>query len=97
MFVPYLLLVFQMTLKYSHSIDLQKLDAYLQTAQESVKSIQNELDGRFSKAITMLNNSRDDMRAILGKISGSLTGLQMGAGVSTAALPESTLLEPEST
>jgi hypothetical protein len=27
----------------------------------------------------MMNNSRDDMRAVLGKLSGSLTGLQIGA------------------
>jgi DNA recombination protein RmuC len=93
MFVPYLLLVFQMSLKNSQSIDLQKLDVYLQTAQEGVKSLQDELDGRFSRAITMMNNSRDDMRAILGKIGGSLTGLQMGAGITTAALPEPTIID----
>ena len=84
MFVPYLLLVFQTTLKNSQSIDLQKLDAYLHTAQESIKTLQEELDGRFSRSMTMLNNSRDDMRVVLGKLSGSLTGLQMGA--SSAAL-----------
>jgi DNA recombination protein RmuC len=95
MFIPYLLLVFQMTLKNSQSIDLQKLDAYLQTAQECLKSLQDELDGRFSRAITMMNNSRDDMRAILGKIGGSLTGLQTGAGVTTPTLPETTILEAE--
>lgn len=78
MFVPYLLLVFQTTLKNGQSIDLQKLDAHLQTAQESIKAIQDELDGRFSRAMTMMNNSRDEMRAILGKLSGSLTGLQIG-------------------
>lgn len=75
MFIPYLLLVFQTTLKNSQSIDLQKIDAYLQTAQEGINNLQNELDGRFSKAITMMNNSRDDMRVILGKLGGSLTGL----------------------
>lgn len=79
MFIPYLLLVFQTTLKNGQSIDLQKLDAYLQTAQESITTLQDELDGRFSRAITMMNNSRDDMRAVLGKLSGSLTGLQIGA------------------
>jgi len=79
MFVPYLLLVFQTALKNSQSVDLQKLDAYLQTAQESITKLQDELDGRFSRAITMMNNSRDDMRAILGKLSGSLAGLQIGA------------------
>lgn len=88
MFVPYLLLVFQTTLKNSQSVDLQKLDAYLQTAQESISNLQGELDGRFSKAITMMNNSRDDMRAVLGKLSGSLTGLQIGA----SSVPS--LLEP---
>jgi len=56
MFVPYLLLVFQTALKNSQSIDMQKLDAYLQTAQESITNLQDELDGRFSKAITMMNN-----------------------------------------
>ena len=86
MFIPYLLLVFQTTLKNSQSIDLQKLDAYLQTAHESIKTIQDELDGRFSRAITMMNNSRDDMRVVLGKLNGSLTGLQLGAGPA-AALP----------
>lgn len=95
MFVPYLLLVFQMCLKNSHTIDFQKLDAYLQTAQESLQSLQGELDGRFSRAITMLNNSRDDMRATIGKISGSLTGLHMGADV-TAALTEGSFVETES-
>lgn len=93
MFIPYLLLVFQMSLKNGQSIDLQKLDTYLQVAQESVKSLQDELDGRFSRAITMMNNSRDDMRAILGKMGGSLTGLQMGAGITPIVLPESIFLE----
>lgn len=94
MFVPYLLLVFQTTLKNSRSLDLQKLDAYLQTASECIKALQDELDGRFSRAITMLNNSRDDMRAISGKLGGSLTGLQMGAGVNQA-LPEQVEEFPE--
>lgn len=89
MFVPYLLLVFQTTLKNSQNVDLQKLDAYLQTAQESITNLQDELDGRFSRAITMMNNSRDDMRAVLGKLSGSLTGLQIGAS-SAPSLSEPT-------
>jgi DNA recombination protein RmuC len=91
MFIPYLLLVFQTTLKNGQSIDLQKLDAYLQTAQGAIKTLQDELDGRFSRAITMLNNSRDDMRAQLSKVGGSLTGLQVSTATSTPALPEATI------
>jgi DNA recombination protein RmuC len=93
MFVPYLLLVFQTVLKTNQSIDLQKLDSYLQTAQDNIKSLQEELDGRLSKAITMLNNSRDDMRVHLSKIGGSLTGLQIGAGTSITELPETVIPE----
>jgi DNA recombination protein RmuC len=91
MFVPYLLLVFHTVLKTNQSIDLQKLDAYIQTAQSSIKALQEELDGRFSKAITMLNNSRDDMRAQMSKASSSLTSLQISTATpaATPALPES--------
>ena len=77
MFVPYLLLVFQTMLRTSQSVDLQKVEAYLQTVQESTQAIQEELDGRFSRAITMLSNSRDDMRAIISKAGSSLTALQL--------------------
>jgi DNA recombination protein RmuC len=83
MFVPYLLLVFQTILRSSQSIDLQKLDLYLQTTQESMKALQDEIEGRFSRAITMMSNSRDEMRAHISKVNGSLTGLQ----ISTSATP----------
>lgn len=89
LFVPYLLLVFQTILKTSQSIDLQRLDAYLQSAQKSIKIVQDELEGRFSKAITMLNNSRDEISAHLSKIAGGLTSLQ----ISTSALPAVAAIE----
>jgi DNA recombination protein RmuC len=77
MFVPYLLLVFQTMLKASQSIDLQKLDAYLQSVQGGIEVLQEELDGRFSRAITMLTNSRNDMAVQLSRVSSSLTSLQL--------------------
>ncbi len=90
MFVPYLLLVFQMVLKTSQNIDLEKLADYTKTAQENIKKLQEELEGRFSKAITMLNNSRGDMSTYLSKVNSSLTSLQSGANVpgAPAVLPE---------
>lgn len=78
MFLPYLLLVFQTILKTSQSIDLQKLDAYLQTVQQSVNLMTDEVEGRFSRSITSLSNSRDQMRNILSKINTSLAGLRSG-------------------
>ena len=81
MFVPYLLLVFQTMLKASQGLDVQRLEAYLHTVQESIQAIQEELDGRFSRAVTMLSNSRDDMRAHLSKAGSSAAGLRLGNGV----------------
>ncbi len=95
MLVPYLVLVFQTTLKTMQSVDLQKLDAYLQTVQTSIQAMQDELDGRFAKALTMLANSRDDMRAQIGKAGSSLTSLQISASTSTPALPNLETLRDE--
>ncbi len=78
MFVPYLLLVFHTILKTEQTIDLQKLDAYIQTAQSSLNDLQDEINGRFSRAITMLNNSRDDMQAHISSVNTSLTGVKVG-------------------
>ena len=93
MFVPYLLLVFQTMLKTSQNIDLQKLSAYLDSAQGSIQALQSELEGRFSRALTMLGNSRDEIRVHLSKVSSGLTSLQLGAGAAPqlagAGRPES--------
>ena len=80
MFLPYLLLVFQTVLKTSQNIDLEMLDSYMKTAQDSMELIQEELEGRFSRAITMLNNSRSDMSTQIGKVRSGLTAIQAGTG-----------------
>ncbi|MCI0454103.1 MAG: DNA recombination protein RmuC [Candidatus Dadabacteria bacterium] len=93
MFVPYLLLVFQTILKASHNIDLQKLDSYLHSADYSISALQHELEGRFSKAITMLSNSRDDMSTQLSKVRSGLTSLKINSSKSSE---EAALDNPES-
>jgi DNA recombination protein RmuC len=80
MFVPYLLLAFQTILKSSQTIDLQKLAANIDTVQETIRFLQEELEGRLSKAVTMLGNSRDEMRAQVSKITTTLTTIQLGPG-----------------
>jgi len=90
MFVPYLLLVFQMALDSSRGVDAQKLGVQLERLQRSVVALQDELEGRFSRAIRMLDNSRSDMRMHLGRISSGLASIQMGAAEPAAALPEGT-------
>ena len=88
LFMPYLLLVFQTILKTSQNIDLQRLNSYLENAQSNISELQNELEGRFSRAITMLNNSRDDMRVMVSKVSSSLTSLQISSATESPELTE---------
>jgi len=99
MFVPYLLLAFQTVLRTSQEIDLQKLAAYLESAQNGLNAIQEELEGRFSRALIMLGNSRDDMRSQLSRISTGLVSIQLGAKGSTSTsefLPPTVNEEPPS-
>ena len=79
LFIPYLLLVFQTILKTSQNIDLERLDMYLHSAQAGIEGIQQELEGRFSRGLTMLANSRDEMSAQISKVSSGLTSLQIRA------------------
>ena len=88
MFVPYLLLVFQMALKTSHDIDLDKLAAYLRDVEASVSQLQEEVDGRLARAITMLTNSRNDMTQHLGRITSRLTGVQLHTAERPALVPD---------
>ena len=76
MFVPYLLLVFQTALSNSRDIDLERLGAYLVTLDEAVGTLQGEVEGRMSRAITMLDNSRDDLRAQVAKVGNVLAQIR---------------------
>jgi DNA recombination protein RmuC len=89
LFIPYLLLVYQTTLSASHDLDLQQLGAYVRRTQESLNLVQGELEGRLSKAITMLENSRDEMRLLASRAALGLTSLQLASGSSAEAAPAS--------
>jgi DNA recombination protein RmuC len=80
LFVPYLLLVFQTTLRAERQVDLERLEAFLGSVERHLSAIEEELDGRFAKSITMLQNARADMGAHLAKVTSGLAGLGHHAG-----------------
>lgn len=86
LFIPYLLLVFQTLLKSGRDIDLEKLAAYLETVQQDMGTLQEELEGRLSKAITMLGNSRDEMRVRLSRVAVGLAALSVHPETPAAAV-----------
>lgn len=92
LFVPYLLLVFQTTLRAARQVDLERLEAYLGSVEQHLAAIEEELDGRLSKSITMLQNARADMGAHLAKVTSGLAALghqaQGGTAVAEGARAE---------
>jgi DNA recombination protein RmuC len=77
MFIPYLLLVFHTVLKTTQNIDMEKLERALADAETSVKEMQDELEGRYSRALTMLDNSRRDMKEHVAKVGSRISGLRL--------------------
>jgi len=80
LFIPYLLLVYQTTLNTSHDLDLQQISAYIQRTQDSLTALQAELEGRLSKGITMVENSRDELRLLASRAALGLTSVQLSSG-----------------
>jgi DNA recombination protein RmuC len=67
LFLPYLLLVFQTVLKASQTIDVQRFELYVSSCQQDIAGMQEELEGRFSRATTMLENSRREIAGGLAR------------------------------
>lgn len=76
LFLPYLLLVFQAMLKASQQIDHERLCRALEACERIVVDLQNEVESRWGRAMTMLDNSRRAMAAGLSQIRGELTSLR---------------------
>ncbi|WP_322509947.1 DNA recombination protein RmuC [Anaerolinea sp.] len=85
LFVPYLLLVYQVILKNAQTVDMEALSHHLERIQKNVEALQNEVNGRLSKGLTLLVNSRDEMKSLLGSINDSIASLKV---MEHSALPE---------
>ena len=77
MFTPYLLLVYQTALSASQTVDMQKLISFLGTIQKVTRELHEEVDGRLSRGLTMISNSRDEMRVHAGKLGTSALALRI--------------------
>jgi len=88
MFLPYLLLVFDMILRTSRTIDMEKLNSGVQTIQKSISDIGKEIEGRYSKAITMLEFSKHDLKGHISKANNALTSIQITSNQSPTTSPE---------
>lgn len=98
MFTPYLLLVYHTALTARQTVDTQKLLAFLGTIERVTRELQDEIDGRLSRGLAMLTNSRDEMRVHVGKLETSALALRLDApsdeatdGTLRHSLPETSM------
>lgn len=79
MFLPYLLLLFETSLRASQSLDLEKLEAALSRVESCLKRLQGEVEGRLSTGLRILQNSRAEIANLIGQMHTSVVGLRMSA------------------
>ena len=90
MFLPYLLLVYHTVLTTSRTIDMEKLNASIQSVHNSIAAVESELENRYSKAVAMLEISRRELKGHIGKANNALTSIQITSNQSSTIPPELT-------
>jgi DNA recombination protein RmuC len=90
MLIPYLLLAFQVALHTASDIEMDRVRSNLHGVKETTEKLQSEVEGRFSRALTMLQNSRDELRGQFGRINTSIAIME---GTSSEAEQQSIVLE----
>lgn len=86
--IPYLLSLLQVVLRFGAEIDTARLSQALKTVADALERMDTEVDGRLSRTITQLQNSREDLKAHLSRARQGVRGLRSEA--SPAELPEIT-------
>lgn len=74
--VPYLLLVVHVTLRSGTTVDAERLAGAVGALRQSFAAMNEELNQRFSKALTMLGNSRQNLQLLIGNAQAALLRLE---------------------
>jgi DNA recombination protein RmuC len=78
--IPYLLSLLQVVLRFGTEIDTASLSQALATVADALERMDGEVDGRLSRTITQLQNSREDLKAHLSRARQGVRGLHVEAG-----------------
>ena len=78
--IPYLLSLLQVVWRFGTEIDTARLSQALTTIADALEKMDNEVDGRLSRTITQLQNSREDLKAHLSRARQGVRGLHVEAG-----------------
>jgi DNA recombination protein RmuC len=85
--IPYLLSLLQVVLRFGTEVDTARLSQGLATIADALEKLDGEVDGRLSRTITQLQNSRDDLKSHLSRARQGASGLRVEASGAEAARP----------
>jgi DNA recombination protein RmuC len=77
--IPYLLSLLQVVLRFGTEVDTARLSQGLATIADALEKMDQEVDGRLSRTITQLQNSREDLKSHLGRARQGAAGLRVQA------------------
>lgn len=80
MAVPYVLSVLQVIQRFGARVDEAQLSHAVRTVLESLTALSDEVEGRLSRAISSLENSRRDLRGHVGKAQQALHRVRVEGG-----------------
>ena len=77
--IPYLLSLLQVVLRFGTEVDTARLSQALRTIGDALEKMDIEVDGRLSRTITQLQNSREELKGHLGRARQGVRGLHVEA------------------
>ncbi len=79
MALPFVLVVYRLTLRFAPTVDTDALLTRLHAVAEALRHIEDEVEGRLSRGLLQVQNSRDALRGHVSEARGAAERLLRGA------------------
>jgi DNA recombination protein RmuC len=77
--LPLVLLAYRLALRYGGTVDAERLAARLHVVDESLRHIEEEVEGRLSRSLVQVQNARDALRGHASEARGATERLRQAA------------------
>ncbi len=74
--VVYLLSLYQLHLEYCRSVDIGKLEGYLDQMEQGLEKLDRELENKISRGAIMITNAFDECKRQIGVMRGAAAYLR---------------------
>jgi len=94
--IPYVLALYKLHLQYARSVDIEKLESYLQQVDKNIHQMQEILENKVARGTTMVSNAYDELKRFMVEIQADLRILRSLpiSESSVASLPADENLRP---